>query len=40
MSVVDAHSHIYPAKIASKASAAVGDFYRETMAAPDASAEA
>lgn len=40
MPVVDAHSHIYPAKIASKASAAVGDFYRVTMAAPDASAEA
>ena len=40
MSVVDAHSHIYPAKIASKASDAVGDFYRVTMAAPDASSEA
>ncbi|WP_302961195.1 amidohydrolase family protein [uncultured Adlercreutzia sp.] len=40
MSVIDAHSHIYPAKIASKASDAVGDFYHVSMAAPVASAEA
>lgn len=40
MSVIDAHSHIYPAKIASKASDAVGDFYHVNMAAPVASAEA
>lgn len=40
MPVVDAHSHIYPAKIASKASDAVGDFYHVDMAAPVASSEA
>ena len=40
MAVIDAHSHIYPAKIASKASDAVGDFYHVSMAAPVASAEA
>lgn len=40
MPVIDAHSHIYPAKIASKASDAVGDFYHVEMAAPVASAEA
>lgn len=40
MPVIDAHSHIYPAKIASKASDAVGDFYHVNMAAPVASAEA
>ena len=40
MPVVDAHSHIYPTKIASKASAAVGDFYHVDMAAPVASSEA
>lgn len=40
MAVIDAHSHIYPGKIASKASDAVGDFYHVDMAAPVASAEA
>lgn len=40
MPVIDAHSHIYPDKIARKASAAVGDFYTARMAAPVASADA
>ena len=40
MPVIDAHSHIYPDKIARKASAAVGDFYTARMAAPVASASA
>ena len=36
MAVVDAHSHIYPGKIASKASGAVGDFYHVDMASAEA----
>lgn len=40
MPVIDAHSHIYPEKIAAKASDAVGDFYHVEMAAPAASADA
>lgn len=30
--IIDAHAHIYPAKIAVKASEAIGDFYRAPMA--------
>lgn len=40
MPVIDAHSHIYPDKIARKASQAVGAFYSARMAAPVASAQA
>lgn len=29
--IIDFHAHIYPAKIASKASKAIGDFYNTTM---------
>ena len=38
MPVIDAHSHIYPDKIACKASSAVGDFYGVDMNAKNASA--
>lgn len=31
MNIIDAHAHIYPQKIASKAVAAIGDFYTTTM---------
>ena len=37
MPVIDAHSHIYPDKIACKASSAVGDFYGVDMNAKNAS---
>lgn len=40
MPVIDAHTHIYPDKIACKASRAVGDFYTKQMASPDGSAGA
>lgn len=40
MPVIDAHSHIYPDKIACKASSAVGEFYGVDMSAKNASASA
>ena len=30
--VIDFHAHIYPAKIAEKATKAIGDFYNTSMA--------
>jgi hypothetical protein len=37
--IIDAHAHIYPAKIAAKASQAVGEFYDLPMSTYDATAE-
>ena len=34
MEIIDAHAHIYPAKIAEKATVAIGDFYDIKMAMP------
>ena len=34
MEIIDAHAHIYPTKIAEKATAAIGDFYDIKMAMP------
>lgn len=39
MPVADVHVHIYPSKIAQKASQSIGDFYNVTMEAQDGSVE-
>ena len=39
MEIIDAHAHIYPAKIAEKATDAIGDFYDIKMEMPAGTAE-
>ena len=39
MEIIDAHAHIYPQKIAEKATAAIGTFYDITMEMPAGTAE-
>ena len=37
--IINAHAHIYPQKIAAKATDAIGDFYGEKMETPEGTAE-
>ena len=39
MEIIDAHAHIYPEKIAEKATVAIGDFYDIPMEMPAGTAE-
>ena len=39
MEIIDAHAHIYPSKIAKKATEAIGDFYDIKMQMPEGSPE-
>ena len=39
MEIIDSHAHIYPAKIAEKATVAIGDFYDIKMEMPAGTSE-